>query len=346
MISYITLRNHALGVGLQAMIGCGFDPAQDGPPAGNPEGSCLVPAEAAAEDTSKPDRVIGNGTKESCTSEAVIIAVAAGGVITFNCGPDPVTIVLRQTAEVLNSGPRVVLDGGGKVALSGGGSVRILRMNTCDTMQGWPASVCQSLGGPALTVQNLTFVDGATNGADVDGGGAILAIGGVLKVVNCRFFRNSCVDGGWMGGGGAIRIRSQDPSTLSYVVHSTFGGSPGLGNFSINGGALAAVHASYLVLNSSFTYNQAIGVPRIGSGGAIYSFGDNKLNLCGVELSHNFAIGAGGGIWFGGHTIFAKDILGLSSSSLHGNRNDSETSGYPGIFVERGRLDVQNTTID
>src|SRR5262245_55526017 len=59
----------------------------DGPAAGNPNGHADVPAEAEAEDTSHPDRVIGDGSKESCTSHAVVDAIAKGGVITFDCGP-------------------------------------------------------------------------------------------------------------------------------------------------------------------------------------------------------------------------------------------------------------------
>ena len=40
-------------------------------PSFHPDGSAVVPPEAAAVDTSRPDRVIGNGTPASCTSEAV-----------------------------------------------------------------------------------------------------------------------------------------------------------------------------------------------------------------------------------------------------------------------------------
>ena len=60
-----------------------FDPTT-GPAAGNPDGACDVPAEAALEDVSSPDHVVGTGTKESCTSAAVVDAVAQGGVITFD----------------------------------------------------------------------------------------------------------------------------------------------------------------------------------------------------------------------------------------------------------------------
>src|SRR2546425_2404224 len=44
--------------------------------AGNPAGRASVPAEARAEDTSRPTRVIGDGTPASCTSPAVVSAVA------------------------------------------------------------------------------------------------------------------------------------------------------------------------------------------------------------------------------------------------------------------------------
>src|SRR5580698_1002104 len=77
-----------------------------------------VPAAGRPVPTASPDHVIGNGTAHSCTSAAVVKAVAAGGVITFSCGPRPVTIVLRATAKVHNTSQRVVIDGGGKVTLS------------------------------------------------------------------------------------------------------------------------------------------------------------------------------------------------------------------------------------
>lgn len=69
---------------------------------GNPSGRVSVPAAGRAVDTSKPTRTVGNGTAASCTSAAVVRAVAAGGIITFDCGPDPVTITLQATAKVVN----------------------------------------------------------------------------------------------------------------------------------------------------------------------------------------------------------------------------------------------------
>ena len=46
------------------------------PPVGNPTGTSPVPAEARVDETSSPDVVIGNGTAQSCTSAAVVAAVA------------------------------------------------------------------------------------------------------------------------------------------------------------------------------------------------------------------------------------------------------------------------------
>ncbi|MFC1419387.1 hypothetical protein [Streptacidiphilus cavernicola] len=141
------------------------------PRAGNPGGGAAVPAAARAVDSSHPDRVIGHGTAASCTSAAVVAAVAAGGVITFSCGPDPVVITMTATAKVRNASARVVLDGGGKVTLSGGGQRRILYQDTCDQAQGWTTSHCQDQSTPQLTVQNLTFADGNSTGDTAEGGG-------------------------------------------------------------------------------------------------------------------------------------------------------------------------------
>ena len=61
-------------------------PPDGGPPAGNlnAEATCGVPPEAGLADSSNPTTVIGAGTPDSCTSQAVVEGVAQGGVITFD----------------------------------------------------------------------------------------------------------------------------------------------------------------------------------------------------------------------------------------------------------------------
>ena len=154
--------------------GLGLTPIQPPPPvlppAGNPAGTYPVPADAMEEDVSNPDQVVGTGTAASCTSQAVVDAVALGGIIVFDCGPDPITIEMAETAKVFNNtGPEIVIDGGGLVTLSGGDNHRILYMNTCDPVQVWTTPHCNDQDHPLLTVQNLTFIDGDAHGEDPDG---------------------------------------------------------------------------------------------------------------------------------------------------------------------------------
>ncbi len=323
---------------------------------GNPDGKCAIPSDAQAEITTTPNNIIGTGTPESCTSDAVVSAVAKGGIITFNCGPNPVTITMTQTAKIFNDrGPKIVLDGGGKVTLSGGGKVRILYQNTCDQAQKWTTAHCNDQDHPQLTVQNLTFIDGNAKGLTPGGGGAVFASGGRFKVVNSRFFRNVVDDTGPDVGGAAIRTLNQSMGLPVYVVNSTFGGESGLGNSGANGGGLSSIGVSYTVLNSLFVQNSAIGVganppkagtPGGGSGGAIYCDGNLfTLSLCGVKMTGNTAKEGGGAIFFVSNNRTGSLII--KDSFLSGNPSmGSETPGYKGIFVlASGTPQVSNSTI-
>jgi hypothetical protein len=328
----------------------------DLPAAGNPEGKCEVPAEARAEDTSKPTTVVGTGTGESCTADAFVTAVAKGGIITFSCGPGQKTIMLDRTAKVVNdASPKVVIDGGGRVALNGGGKVRILYQNTCDRAQKLTSTHCQDQDTPQLVVQNLTFVDGSSKADPGKGGGAIFANGGRLKIVNSRFFRNSCDDTGPDVGGAAVRALAQSQGLPVYVVNSTFGGRDDLGNVCSNGGGLSSIGVSYTVINSLFDHNRAIGnganpakagTPGGGSGGAIYNDGNTfTLTLCGAKLTNNSANEGGGAIFFVSND--RSGTLVIRDSTLAANPSKGfETQGFPGIFVlAKGPPQVMNSVI-
>lgn len=312
------------------------------PPAGNPNGHAAVPADAKPVDTSHPNRVVGTGTAASCTSAAVVAAVAAGGVITFSCGPDPVTITMTATAKVRNASPRVVLDGGNKVTLSGGGTRRILYMNTCDQAQGWTTSHCQDQETPQLAVQNLTFADGNSTGdmTEGGGGGAVFDRGGRLKVYNSRFVHNRCDATGPDLGGAAVRALDQSHDLPVYVVGSSF-----TGGVCANGGALSSIGVSWVVLNCVMSGNSAIGrganparggTPGGGSGGAIYNDGNLfTLTISGSVISDNHANEGGGAVFF-----VSNDRTGtmrIDSSTLRHNPSDGFwTRPYPGIFFLGG----------
>ena len=228
---------------------------ENGPAAGYAKGKYPVPAEAGLEDVSFPDHVIGDGTPESCTGRLVVDAIAKGGKIVFDCGEDPITIALPETAKLFNdASEEVIIDGGGKVTLSGDGNKRILYMNTCDPDLTWTTSHCDNQDHPRLTLQNLTFADGnSTSEKEFTGGGAIWARGGRLKVVNCRFFNNVCASTGPDVGGGAIRVFDQHRDQPVYVVNSTFGGEEGYGNSGSNGGGISSIGVSWTIYNSLFS---------------------------------------------------------------------------------------------
>ena len=174
------------------------------------------------------DHVVGHGTPGSCTSQAVVRAVAAGGVIAFSCGPRPVTIVMTATAKVRNTSPEVVLDGGGLITLSGGGVRRILYMDTCDPAQTWTTSHCQDQATPALTVENITFADGNSTGRVYDGGGggAIYTDGDdyTVTVDGCVITGNSAREGG-----GALFFVSNDKTGTLTIEHSKLRDNPNAG---------------------------------------------------------------------------------------------------------------------
>jgi hypothetical protein len=328
--------------------------SDDWPEAGTFEALCSVPVAAQPLDSRYPDHVVGNGTPESCTSAAFVAAVAAGGVINFDCGPDPATITLTETAKVYNNtGPEIVIDGGGLVTLNGNGQRRILYMNTCDPDLVWTTPHCQNQDHPRLTIQNLTFVNGHTSGADPGGGGAVFVRGGRFKIVNCRFFNNSCDVEGPDVGGAAVRVLSQYDNQPVYVVGSTFGGRYELGNFGSNGGALSSIGVSFTVINSVMSYNQAIGfganparsgTPGGGSGGAIYNDGNTfTLEVCGSNLTENSANEGGGAIFFVSND--RTGTLRIDRSFLSNNPSlGFETD--PGIFVLAGSIEYIDSIIE
>lgn len=289
------------------------------------------PASAKAADT-----VVGTGTPGSCTSRAVGRAVARGGVISFDCGPAPVTIAMKRTAKVVNTSARVVLDGGGLVTLSGEGRRRILYLNTCDRAQVWTTSHCNDQAEPRLVLKRMRFVRGNSTGETTDGGGggAVFVRGGRLRIVDSTFADNRCDRTGPDVGGAAVRVLDQHRDRPVVVRRSTFTG----GRCS-NGSALSSIGVSWRISGSTFTGNRAIGrganparpgTPGGGSGGAIYLDGDDiHLTVEDSTISGNRAREGGGAIFF-----VSNDRSG--TMTIDGSRlTDNPSDGFetlPGIF--------------
>jgi hypothetical protein len=336
-----TLRGALVGAG--ALIGA----LTVGQPA-MPAAAAPVPPAGRAFDTRHPNHVIGNGSPTSCTSAAVVRDVAAGGIIIFNCGPKPVTIVMSRTASVIKTRRLVVLDGGGRVTLSGDGKRRILYSDTCAGT--WSTDDCVNQPYPQIVVQNITFKDGydgahqATCTANiprcwyggVSGGGAIYAEGGQFRAVNSQFLDNRCYASGPDLGGGAIRAVAQYENRPVYITDDSFRG----GRCS-NGGALSSISVQWDVLNSEFTNNKAIGwganpasrgTPGGGSGGAIYLDGRNdNVLIAGTVMDNNSAREGGGAVF--DVVDSGWGALTFNASHLH-NDISGEFQTFPGIYYQ------------
>jgi hypothetical protein len=335
-----------------ATAGAAAASASGRPQAGNLAGGAPVPPAAAAVSTRHPNHVIGNGTPATCTSQAVVKAVAEGGIITFNCGPRPVTITMTATAKVVNTSHQIVLDGGGKVTLNGAGRTRILYMNTCDPKQKYTTDDCWEQQWPQLVVQNITFKNAYSSVQETKtsdyGGGAIFDQGGQLKVVNSRFTGNRCYPYGPDLGGGAIRALGMYMSSPVYITDDTF-----TGNSCSNGAALSGLYANFDVINSTMTGNKAIGFGANpagsgtsggGSGGAIYTDGDHyNLTIDGTVISGNSAREGGGAIFY--VVDAGNGTLLIEHSTLRRNPS-GEFQNAPGIFDHVDGRNTQPVVID
>ncbi len=368
-VKTISLTAVGLGLGVGGLIGVvtiwlGAEAAAASSPAavadfGNPGGHFPVPRAGRAVDATRPNHVIGNGRPTSCTSAAVVRAVAAGGIITFNCGPRPITIVMRSTARVVKTRRRVVLDGGGLITLSGAGKRRILFSDTCAGT--WSTDDCVDQPYPQVVLQNVTFEHGydGTQQATctvntpkcwyggVDGGGAVYIEGGRFKAVNSRFLDNRCYAYGPDLGGGAIRALAQYKNLPVYITGDTFRG----GRCS-NGGALSSISVQWNILNSEFVDNKAIGwganpassgTRGGGSGGAVYLDGENdNLLIAGTVMNDNTAREGGGAVFDVVDTGWGA--LTFNQSHLHHDVS-GEFQTFPGVYYELDGHDKVPTMI-
>jgi hypothetical protein len=311
---------------------------------GNPNGHCGVPAEALAEDVSAPTTVVGTGTASSCTADAVVAAVHAGGVVTFDCGSDPVTIVVPEI-QIFNDGGKakdgsVTIDGGGKVTLSGDGKNRIIYQNTCEQSLHWTSSHCQNQPTPHLVIQNLGITSGSAEATkSLLGGGAMYVGGGTFKAINVRIANSTQSNLGQDYAGGAIYTFNQATQPV-YLVSSTFEA-----NSASSGGALGSIGTSWAILNGVFSKNKTLGsgenpakagTPGGGLGGAIYNDGNGyTLSICGTSFDGNTAGELGSGSIF----QVVDDLKGklvIDQSTFTGNSNTGsvQSSTHPSIYVE------------
>lgn len=336
------------------------------PRAGNPDGHCLstLPPEALPADTSAPGSVVGDGTAASCTEARLAAAVAQGGVITFACGPDPVTIPVTATLN-LRVDRSTTIDGGNRVTLDGGRAVQLLRWDHPNWMT----------NDHVLTLQHLVLQNGRATGTHLlavqpdpdcstgytDGqGGALFMRNGILRAVDVTFAGNQAALTGPDTGGGAVYLLGSKPATISSCSF--------LGNRASNAGGLGALFATLRIYDSLFDGNDATGsgansddaaqcpypnengqhqVGSGGNGGAFYSDGvAMDVTVCGTQVRSNHAGAFGAAIFFTSNDPSRRGTLTIRDSLMFGNVQDSDWWQWrPAISTNAATVDPVNSEI-
>ncbi|MBK8419331.1 hypothetical protein [Candidatus Villigracilis saccharophilus] len=242
--------------------------------------------------------VVGTGSPVSCTEAALDAALvelypgatAPGGVLSFNCGPNPHTIVVTSE-KFLNDG--TVIDGGGLITLSGGNSTRIffvsqqarVELRHIQLINGYAAGggaiyMEPNLNGDYtyLTLNDVTLRDNNSTSF----GGAIDARHASLSVTNSHLTGNSSDSDG-----GAISLNEGVLTMINSEVLNNRTISPGA-----NGGGLNVLSATLDIQTTTFRNNQS----QLSAGGAI------TLRLCNGTIANslmdqNTAANIGGGIY-------------------------------------------------
>jgi hypothetical protein len=253
--------------------------------------------------------VIGNGTAASCQSEdaanALSNAVAAGGTITFDCGPQPVVMPVNTNVTE----ETVVIDGGNLITLSGedlrqiflvtsSGNLTLHNISLVDGGNFGGAAVDVSSAQASASIYNsfLTSNDaGGENGGAIFNvgtlvidhsslgannttgrGGAIFNNGGNVTITHSTLINNEAMEGG------AIYHSEGTIQITNSAIRSNRATDASAATQNLGGGVHIDVGA-VTVVNSTFYDNRATG------GGGIYTRG-NELSLTNVTFNRNRAV--------------------------------------------------------
>ncbi|MBE7528850.1 MAG: hypothetical protein HND44_23285 [Chloroflexi bacterium] len=264
---------------------------------------------------------IGDGTAASCQTQdaanALSSAVAAGGTIDFNCGPEMVTIVVNTNATdqtvVVNGNGRITLDGedlrqifnvygNGNLTLndlilidgntgSGGGLVIGPQASATINRGMFISNVAANYGG-AIYNEGILNLNDSSLGSNIAGndGGGIYNNGGVVNVMSSYLISNQAFNGGgMMSVGGTVQV---EMSALRSNIATGWGGG-----IYASGGAIQ-------VVNNTFSNNRA------DQGGGLYKTGTAVLTN--NTFSENRADN-GGALYNGGGTSAIKNNIFANS---------------------------------
>lgn len=271
--------------------------------------------------------VVGNGSPASCTEAAFDAALATasngGGVITFNCGPNPVTISFTVAKTVVLG--NVTIDGGGRIVLKAGNNERhffagsgvTFRLRNITLREGdaLVSGGALELSGATVTLDNVQLL----NNASLVTGGAIYCYDGTLTVNNSTLQGNTAAERG-----GAIY---NDGCTVT-IANSTLRSNRTLNSIS-QGGAIFNQTAGQLTINQTLLQDN-----QSPDGGGLYVASGSSATLTGATLRANHG-GYGGGLENSGE-------VSITQSLLDGN---TVTGSGGGLWNLDGHVVMKQTTV-
>ncbi len=302
--------------------------------------SCTLPLRLA--DISNPKTIVGSGTPASCTEQALQAAVALGGVITFNCGSQPVTIPITSQ-EAFRNDMDTVVDGGNKITLKGNGATRlfIAESGTAPWYGGTPPFYQST--HTSITFQNITLTHGRSSGTalpplppgasptcsqgtEIDGGGGVIYVRDmVLHIINSTIVHNHAAPlGPDVAGGGVYALGS---------VEVTVQGSLFKDNDGSNGGAIGMLQSNFKAVNCVFQTNSALGHD-----------GNHNIPSSGCPINQGqYQVGDGGNA--GAVYLDGQGTTGPHFCGDLFTQNQAGTNAQGGAIIGAGDLGTQNLTI-
>lgn len=293
--------------------------------------------------------VVGTGNPGSCTESAFDAALAGGGSVTFNCGPNPVTILLTAYKQInINT----TIDGGHKITLDAANN-RHFQVFSGDTLSLKNIRLTGGFSPSAGSIDNFgtlktNYVTFHKNESSSDAGA--ISNNGTLNINNTTFTKNKALSGGGaiMNDGGNIKIKN-----------STFKGNKAT-SVASEGGAILNNAGDVVVTASTLVKNRA------GQGGAYYSDVDSTnsikwstlnnngadsgagianyggLQLVGATISNNIAAFQGGGIFHAGFLSITESTIRDNHATAGGGMRHFGNS----LFIQKSTFSGNSATGD
>jgi predicted outer membrane repeat protein len=310
---------------------------------------------------------VGEGTPDTCTYAALAAAMKGGGLVDFDCGPNPHTITLEGTLSP-TPGASTTIDGEGLITFNGANVLnqrlfsvgatanltlsRLALINA--TINNGPGAGIHNLG--QLTLDQVSLRDIGVQGA-VYGAGAIYN-GNRLSVANSLFQGNYSVGGGAIYNDAGATGDITDTTFISNTVNGGYGGAiTNLGTLTITGGGFTGnIHTLASDCGAALGF--------VCGGGAIMNYPDATLTISGTVFTSNMADHEGGAILNKGdatvnNSVFSGNTAGDSGGALHNDAtaslwlagavlhgNEGNDYGGGGIYNRGGDLWVTDTTFD